>query len=252
MFTNDREAYEKLWEDLKTFVKYASIRDKKFADRVKGSVLYETTDGKFVTLDEYLEKAKETNENKIYYTSDKEGQSAYVKMFRDQGIDVVIMSGMLDTQFAQSVEMEHEGIKFIRVDAEVADALSDNDAESNEALADIFKEIGGEGLKVEFKNLKDTSTPAILNVSEESRRMEDMMKMYTMGKGMSDMPPMEATLIVNAKSPLIEKLADDKDENHRRTIAKQIYTLAKLSQRKLTADELNEFLADSYNILSEF
>ena len=251
MFTTDREAYEKLWEDLKIFVKYASIRDNKFAERVKGSILYEKTDGTFVTLDEYLEGAKETNENKVYYTSDKAAQSAYIKMFADQNIDVVIMNGMLDTQFAQSVEMEREGVKFVRVDSEVADALSEDGAKENKKIKALFTEIGGEGLKVEFKNLKDENTPVVLNVSEEARRMEDMMKMYTMGKGMEGMPPTEATLIVNAKSPLIEKLAEDKDKDHQKKIAKQLYTLAKLSQRKLTADELSEFLADSFSILGE-
>lgn len=170
MFTNGREDYEKIWNDIKTFVKYASIRDRKFADRVKGSVLYEKTDGTYVTLDEYLEAAKETNENKVYYTTDKAAQSAYVRMFADQGIDVIVMSGMLDTQFAQTVETEREGVKFLRVDAEVADALSEDGAEENEELCALFREIGGEKLKVELKKLKDSATPAVLNVSEDSRR----------------------------------------------------------------------------------
>lgn len=250
MFNTGREDYEKLWGDIKTFVKYASIRDRKFAERVKGSVLYEKTDGTFVTLDEYLEGAKETNENKVYYTTDKAAQSAYVKMFADQGIDVIVMNGMLDTQFAQSVEMEREGVKFLRVDAEVADALSEDGAEENEAVSALFREIGGESLKVEFKNLKDSSTPAVLNVSEESRRMEDMMRMYSIGQAMPEMP-LDATLIVNASCPLIGKLAADPDAEHQKKIAKQIYSLAKLSQRKLSAEELNEFLSDSYALLGE-
>ena len=250
MFTNGREDYEKIWNDIKTFVKYASIRDRKFADRVKGSVLYEKTDGTYVTLDEYLEAAKETNENKVYYTTDKAAQSAYVKMFADQGIDVIVMSGMLDTQFAQTVETEREGVKFLRVDAEVADALSEDGAEENEELCALFREIGGEKLKVELKKLKDSATPAVLNVSEDSRRMEDMMKMYSMGQDMPEMP-VETTLILNTASPLIEKLSSDGNEEHRKKIAKQIYSLAKLSHRKLSADELNEFLADSYSLLGE-
>ena len=252
MFTTEREKYEKLWDDIKTFVKYASIRDRKFYDRVKGSILYEKSDGTYVTLDEYLDGAKETNENKVYYTTDKASQSAYISMFAAQGIDVVVLPNMLDTQFAQTVESDREGVKFLRVDAEVASALSDEDSEEIESVAKLFRELGGEKLKVEFKKLKDTATPAVLNVSEESRRMEDMMKMYAMSAGEA-MPDafLDSTLIVNTSCPIITKLSADTDEAHAKRIAKQIYTLAKLSQRKLSADELSEFLSDSYSLLGE-
>ncbi len=252
MFTTEREKYEKLWDDIKTFVKYASIRDRKFYDRVKGSILYEKSDGTYVTLDEYLDGAKETNENKVYYTTDKASQSAYISMFAAQGIDVVVLPNMLDTQFAQTVESDREGVKFLRVDAEVASALSDEDSEEIESVAKLFRDLGGEKLKVEFKKLKDTATPAVLNVSEESRRMEDMMKMYAMSAGEA-MPDalLDSTLIVNTSCPIITKLSADADEAHAKRIAKQIYALAKLSQRKLSANELSEFLSDSYSLLGE-
>ena len=215
-------------------------------------ILYEKSDGTYVTLDEYLDGAKETNENKVYYTTDKASQSAYISMFAAQGIDVVVLPNMLDTQFAQIVEGDREGVKFLRVDAEVASALSDEDSEEIESVAKLFRDLGGEKLKVEFKKLKDTATPAVLNVSEESRRMEDMMKMYAMSAGEA-MPDalLDSTLIVNTSCPIITKLSVDADEAHAKRIAKQVYTLAKLSQRKLSADELSEFLSDSYSLLGE-
>ena len=236
MFTTEREKYEKLWDDIKTFVKYASIRDRKFYDRVaKGSILYEKSDGTYVTLDEYLDGAKETNENKVYYTTDKASQSAYISMFAAQGIDVVVLPNMLDTQFAQDTSRATaRASNSFAWTTEVASALSDEDSEEIESVAKLFRDLGGEKLNVEFKKLKDTATPAVLNVSEESRRMEDMMKMYAMSAGEA-MPDalLDSTLIgVNTSCPIITKLSVDADEAHAKRIAKQVYTLAKLSQRK--------------------
>ena len=250
MFADDRASYEKMWNDLKVFVRYASIRDKKFAERVKGSALFEKTDGSFVTLDEYLDSAKETNENKVYYTTDKAAQSAYVKMLTDQRIAVVELAGVLDSNYIQSLETERDGVKFLRVDAEVADAVADNNSEADEELTALFKKFGPEDMTVEFKAFKDIETPAVLTVSEDERRFGDMMKMYSIGRG--DMPemPMKQTLVVNTSCPIIEKLKGE-DEAKRDTIAKYVYSLAKLSSKKLSADELGEFLSDSYKIISE-
>ena len=250
MFGDDREAYEKMWNDLKVFVRYASIRDKKFAERVKDSALFEKTDGSFVTLEEYLEAAKETNENKVYYTTDKAGQSAYIKMLTDQGISVVEMVGVLDTNYMQSLEVEHEGLKFLRVDSEVADAVAGEKAEDDGELTEVFKKFGPADMEIEYKAFKDSETPAILTVSEDERRFADMMKMYSMGRGeMPDMP-MKQTLVVNTACPIIEKLKGTQGEK-RDTVAKYVYSLAKLSSRKLSAEELGEFLADSYKIISQ-
>ena len=250
MFSDDREAYEKIWNDLKIFVRYATIRDSKFADRVKDSALFEKTDGSFVTLGEYLEAAKETNEKKIYYTTDKAGQSAYIKMLTDQGISVVVMNGVLDTQYMQHLESENEGVKFLRVDAEVADSVTDEKPEADEELVALFKKFGPEDMEVDFRAFKNSQTPCVLTVSEDERRFGDMMKLYSVGS--KDMPemPMKQTLVVNTASPIIQKLKDA-DEEKRDTVAKYVYSLAKLSSRKLSADELGEFLSDSYKIISE-
>ena len=258
MFNLERENYEKLWGELKTFVEYGCLRDRKFYERVKSAIVWETADGRFVTLDEYLEKAKEKHENTVYYAADKTAQVQYISMFAAEGIDVIMLDKMIDTQFINVVEQENEGVKFVRIDADVASSLkADGSAEANEKLAEIFKEVSGnEGLKVTFELLKNEKIPAILNISEETRRMEDMMRMYRMrGGDADDMKfPTEVSLVVNASSPLIKRLADiaEADSDKAKKLAKQTYTLALLAQRQLTADELQSFLSDSFDILENF
>ena len=251
MFANDRENYESIWRDLKTFVEYGCMRDKKFYDRVNSSVLFEKCGGGFMTLDEYLEEAKEKHENKIYYATDATAQSKYISMFKSEGITVVLLDRVIDTQYITTVEQNREGVKFCSIDAEVADVLrADGDKTENEAVAELFKKAAGESTKIEFDRFKDAATPALLNINEDSRRMNDIMKLYNMGSGM----PVEQKLILNTASPLIERLAKLTDEGNTElaeTIAHQIYMLSSLSQRQLTADELVSFLSDSYELLGK-
>ncbi len=253
MFNLERENYEKLWYDLKTFVEYGCLRDRKFYDRVKSAVIYPTTDGRFVTLEEYLEKAKEKHENTVYYAADVTAQAQYVSMFAAEGIDVIVLDKMIDTQFINVVEQDNENVKFVRIDADVAGALkAEGAAERNEKLADIFKAVSGAELKVSFELLKNEKIPAVLNISEETRRMEDMMKMYRrMGNGDYMKFPTDMTLVVNANSSLIKRLAAEAETNEEKAkkLAKQIYTLALLAQRQLSADELQTFLAESFDML---
>ncbi|MBR5539348.1 MAG: molecular chaperone HtpG [Clostridia bacterium] len=255
MFNLERENYEKLWGDLKTFVEYGSLRDRKFYERVKSAIIYATTDGRFVTLDEYLEKAKEKHEKTVYYAADITAQAQYISMFADEGIDVVVLDKMIDTQFISIVEQENEGVKFVRIDADVAGALkADGTAAENEKLAEIFKAVSEEdNLKVTFELLKNEKIPAVLNISEQSRRMEDMMRMYRMsGANAEDFKfPTEMNLVVNASSSLIKRLEQVllTDEEKAKKLAKQIYTLALLAQRQLNAKELQDFLSDSFDML---
>ena len=178
-------------------------------------------------------------------------------MFAAEGIEVVVLDKLIDTQFINVIEQENDGVKFVRIDADVASALkAEGKAEENEKLAELFKKVSGsKELKVRFELLKNAKIPAVLNISEESRRMEDMMKMYRMsGNDVGGMNfPTEATLVVNASSPLISRLASEveSDESKAERIAKQIYTLALLSQRQLTADELQSFLTDSFDMLEQ-
>lgn len=246
-----REEYEKVWNDIRTFVEYACMRDRKFYDRVKDSLLLELTDGRFTTAATYLEDAKETHENTVYYTSDKAAQAQYISMFEAQGMQVAVFDKQLDVQFLSILETYNTDVKYVRIDADVADALkSDEAAAEDKELTDLFRKAAGdEKLTVSFAALKDASVPVLLTISEESRRMEEMMKMYAMsGMNLGMNYPTEATLTVNTLSPLIQRLSSMDPEKQEKATA-YLYRLALLSQRKLTAEELQRFLSDSYGIL---
>ena len=245
-----REEYEKVWNDIRTFVEYACMRDRKFYDRVKDSLLVELTDGKFLTTADYLEGAKETHENTVYYASDKAAQAQYISMFEAQNMQVALFEKQLDPQFLSMLEAYTPEVKYVRIDADVAGALkADGDVTENKALAELFVKVSGnEKLKVEFAPLKDTGVPTLLTISEQSRRMEEMMKLYSMGGMSMGEYPTEATLTVNTASPLIAKL-ETMDEQKRETTVAYLYQLSLLSQKKLSAEELQKFLSDSYSVL---
>lgn len=253
LYNTDREKFEKVWEDVKIFIEYACLRDKKFYDRVKGSILIKLTDDSHVSVNEYLDSAKETNENTVYYTTDKALQAQYISLFESQNIKVACFDHQLDTQFISMLEQYLENVKFIRVDADVASALKgDGDVTEHSNIADLFKKASGnDNLEVKFEALKSSEIPAILNISEESRRFEDMMRMYGGGAAMG-MNSGE-TLIVNNNSPLITKLLTliDSDNESAEQMASYIYKLSVLSQRKLSAEEMQAFLSDSFKILGK-
>ncbi len=249
LFNLDRDSFASQWRDIKAFVEYASLNDKKFYERVKNSILYEKCDGTYTTLAEYMGKATDKHESKIYYATDKNTQARYISMFADEDIDVILLDRIIDTQFVQFVEHNEDNIKFCRVDSELPDSMkAENDSEP-EGVADIFKEIIPENVAVRFEALKDSTVPAVLNVNEDSRRIEDMMKMYSaMGENPGAFPASSEELVLNSNCPLISTLAQNKNS---KAIAKQIYTLSVISHRQLTPDELKDFLADSFKILSE-
>ena len=255
LFNTEREEFEKLWRDIKTFVEYGALRDKKFYDRVLPSIIWEKTSGGYVTLDDYLENAKEKHENTVYYANDKVVQAQYISMFEKENIDVVVLDTVIETQFITLIENEKK-IKFMRIDADVASALKgEGEAGDEPELTEIFKEVSAnEKLTVKYELLKDTSTPAVLTISEEARRMSDMMRMYRMNADdITGMPEVESTLIINKANTtvkhLIEAVGDDKARA--RNIASQMYNLALLAQRPLTADELRAILAQSYGMLEK-
>ena len=247
-----RDEYEKVWNDIRLFVEYACMRDRKFYDRVKDCMLLELTDGSFTTTAEYLEKAKEKHEKTVYYTSDKAAQAQYVSMFESAGMQVSVFDKQMDVQFLSMIESYNGDVKYVRIDADVAGALkSDAIAAEDKALSELFVKVSkNEKLKVEFSAFKDSEVPVLLTISEESRRMEEMMKMYAMnGMGAMGAFPTDATLTVNTQSPLIAKISAMEDSEKQETAASYLYELAQLSQRKLSAEELQKFLKDSYTVL---
>ena len=246
LFNTDRPRFEEIWDDIKIFFEYASLKDRKFYDRVKDSYVMKTTDGIFLSLAEYLDAAKETNENTVYYCEDQTTQAQYLSLFAAQHISVVEQSGPLDTQFMAHLEQDKK-IKFSRVDADLSDSLTEESGKENETLINLFKDVcENEQLTIACLALKDENIPAILTISEESRRMNDMMKAYGMAAG----GPGEEKLTLNTKSPLIQKI-EKASEEEAKDAARQIYSLALLSQRGLTAQELTDFLAQSYRSIEK-
>ncbi len=248
---NDREKYEKIWQDISPFIDYACMKDKKFYERVKNSLLITLTDGTSKTYEEYLNEAKETNENTVYYTTDAALQAQYISMFTRQGIKVALFDKPIEAQFASMLEQYMENVKFLRVDAEIADSLKgDGEVKDSDELRRLFIKVSkNEALTVKFDSLKTDSVPALLNISEESRRISEMMRFYGMADNASI--PSDTTLVINTNSPLISKLSEavESDNEKAELIASYIFKVSMLSQKKFSADEMQSFLDDSFNIL---
>lgn len=254
MCANDREKYQSIWHELKIFVEYASLRDRKFYDRMKNSYLLELTDGSFMTVQEYLDGCDDSHKGVIYYSTDKATQAQYVSMYESEGYRVALLSHGLDTQFIAMCEGLDPSVKFKRIDSDVDILKGEGESVENSALSELFLSVcGNDKLTVSYQSLKDSSIPALLTLSEQSRRIEDMMKMYA-GMGMElgmDAPALEYTFVVNSSSPLIERLSQmiSTDLDRARLVAAEIYKLSVLSQRRLSAEELKSFLSDSFSIL---
>ena len=247
---NDREKYAEIWKNISAVVEYSCMRDKKFYERVKSSFLLPLTVGTFKTIDEYLEAAKEKHEKTVYYSTDTAMQAQYIAMYAAKGIEIALFERPIDTQFASLIEQYMDGVKFLRIDADSAAIKAENTEkyDTNE-LRKILEEVVDKGTKISFEALADENVPAILGVSEQSRRIEEMMRLY----GMSDAPamPQDATFVVNTNSPLIKKLSGSakNDTEETKKVASYIYKLSLLSQKKFTAEEMQGFLRDSVEIL---
>ena len=245
MFKNGREEYEALWKDIKTFVEYGAISERKFYDRVKDALLLTLTSGKKMTVSECIEKAGE--KKTVYYAHDLKAQASLIAMYEAEGYEVVHAESILDDRFLQMLEAGEGGIKFVRVDADTSALREEGEEEKSEKLSSLFEAFGNAENKlcVRIEKLRDATVPAVLNVSEESRRMNEMMKMYAPDLSV----PTEATLVLNAACPLIKRLEEDGFGEKTQAVASYIYHLAALSQRSLTAEEMKAFLSESYDIL---
>ena len=256
MKENDREGYEKIWNDIRLFTEYSCICDEKFYDRAKDAMLLPMCGGGYKTLPEYLEAAKEKNENKVYYATDPVAQAQFVRLYTDGGIGICLFDKFVDTQYISFLETKNEKVKFLRVDADAAGALKaeeTKDAGKNEALEKLFRELShNEKLTLAAETLRSADVPAILSLPEESRRFDDMMKFYAAAGSGAAMPATAAeTLTLNLSNETAAALFAKETFNGRdRLLAKHLYALAALSQRKLSADELETFLSDSYRLLT--
>lgn len=245
----EREEYEKIWRDIAPFIEYASIKDRKFYDRIKNSFLLELVDGSALSVEEYLKQAEETAPEKIYYATDKSLQAQYISMLEAKNIKVVLFERAIDLQFVSFAEGANDNVKFFRVDSDITESLcaESGSVEQNESLKELFSSIVDERVEIEFAPLADEKTPALISVSEELRRMEEMMRMY----GIANPTPPNKKLILNTASPLIEKLATacESSSENASELAEYIYKLALLSQKKFTAEEMQDFMESSYKLL---
>ncbi len=249
LFKKERESFDKYWDDINVFIKYGCLRDEKFYERVKDYIIYKDLDGKYITLDEYLE-GKEKKE--VYYVTDENMQSQYINILRSQNENAVILPMVMDTHFISFMEMKNTDVKFKRVDAALSDSLTDENAnaEQSEELIDIFKKaLEKEELKVEVQMLKTDEMPAVMLLSEESRRMKEMYRSYGQQfAGMLDMFKEEYTLVINANNGLIKKLST-LDEENKKIVCEHIYDLAMLCNKPLSPEEMTSFVRRSNKIM---
>lgn len=254
IYNNERENYEKYWDYINIFIKYGCLRDEKFYEKVKDVIIYKDIDGKYLTLDEYLDGKEEKD---VYYVSDPQTQSQYINMFKNQGLNAVVLPSMMDTHFISLVEMKQKGVKFKRIDSAIND-ISDNTEKDDSAkeqekkLIEKFKnEIKDDTLKIEVQSLKDDSIPAVILLGEQSRRMQEMYKAYGQQMaGMADMFHDEFTLVLNSNNSLIKKIdtLNDEDAN---LVIDHVYDLAKISHSPLPAEQMTKFIERSNKLLEK-
>ena len=259
MCKNHREEYEKLWDDLSPFVKFGCLRDDKFNEKMKDYIIFKNLEGKYVSLAEYLEAAKEKHENQVFYVTDEQLQAQYIELFKAQGLDALYMTHNIDNPFITSLEARDDKVKFRRIDADVNESLqgeklSEEDAKAyTDKLTEVFrKALDMKDLKVRVDSLKDASVSSMLIQSEESRRMAEMMKMYNMaGMGLGDMGKTDETLVLNANNGLVKYVFENPEGDLTDTVCCQLYDLAVLANRPLTAEELTRFVQRSNEILTK-
>ncbi len=246
-----REDYEKYWDDINPFIKFGCIKDNKFADKMTDYILFKNLEGKYLTLKDYVKEDEQ--DTKIYYVTDEVQQSQYINMFKDAGMDAVILKHNIDTAFISHLEQKNQKVKFQRIDADLTDTLKEEAGEDvkamSESLTDVFKKaLGQENLDVKVEKLKNENISAMMTLSEESRRMQDMMKMYGMDSSMFG--PTQTTLVLNANHPLVKFVSEHKDESDKiSVICEQLYDLAMLAHKPLSPDEMTKFIARSNQIL---
>ncbi len=285
MCKTEKENYEKYWDDISPFIKYGCLKDTKFCDKMNDYILFKDINDKYQTLPELLvpvedekkddekttedakteesksddakEEEKEPERSTIYYVTDKAQQGQYIKMFKEQGMNAVILDHNIDTSFITQLEQRNEHYQFKRIDADVTDALKSDDAadltEETNTLSDLFKKtLNNDKLTVKVESLKDADVASILTLSEQGRRMQDMMKMYAAG-GMGGMDPnmfaADQTLTLNANNALVKYLFEHKDSEHSDMFAEQLYDLAMLSNQPLSAEAMTKFVKRSNDIM---
>ena len=292
MCKTDKESYEKYWDDISPFIKYGCLKDEKFCDKMNDYILFKDINDKYQTLPELLapveeekkdedtssensaettaentdDKAaenagstedKEPERSTVYYVTDKVQQGQYINLFKEQGMNAVILDHNIDTSFITQLEQRNEHYQFKRIDADLTDALKSDDTEdlteATTTLSELFKKtLNNDKLTVKVEALKNDEVASVLTLSEQGRRMQDMMKMYSMG-GMGGMDPnmfaADQTLTLNANNALVKYILENKDSEHVPMFAEQLYDLARISNQPLSVDDMTKFVKRSNDIM---
>ena len=276
MCKTDRESYEKYWDDISPFIKFGCIKDAKFGEKMNDYILFKNLDGKYLTLKDCIEenkkeetkaaeeekteeKASEGSQNEepektvIYYVTDEVQQSQYINMFREAGKDAVLLKHVIDSQFISHLEQQDQTIQFKRIDADLTEELRE-DGKADEAtvktLTEVFrKNLGKDKLEVKVEKLKNEGTAAMITLPEESRRMQDMMKMYNMYGMDPNMFGGQEVLVLNANHPLVRFIAENQGSEYVPVICEQLYDLAMMSHKQLSPEEMTKFVKRSNDIL---
>ncbi len=258
MCKTERENYEKYWDDIAPFIKFGCLKDEKFAEKMNDFILFKNLEGKYLTLKDYLEANKETQENTVFYVTDEREQSQYINMFKKEGLDAVILPHNIDSPFIGHLEQKNDDLKFLRIDADLNSVFKEEVKEDDEefkktfeSLTEIFKKaLGSDKLEIRVEKLKDESISSVLTVSEESRRMQDMMKMYNMyGMDSSMFGGMGETLVLNANHKLVQYVLGHGEDKHTAKICEQLYDLALLSHGTLSPERMAGFIGRSNEIM---
>ncbi|MFZ5967803.1 MAG: molecular chaperone HtpG [Bacillota bacterium] len=260
LFKSEREAFEKFWDDISPFIKYGLLRDDKFYEKVEAIILYKTTDDKYVTIQEYLDKHTGKLEKQVYYVTDPVQQAQYINMLKEHHVEAAILDHGIDPAFISHIEMKKNDISFKRVDSDISDLMKDSDGTADEeaskreaeALETVFKKaLKKEALKIRLESLKSEDVAGMIIHAEDSRRMQEMMKRYSMGGFDPGMMPSEEILVLNKKHPLIQHVLENGEEEPALIdlIAQQVYDLAVLSHRTLSPEAMTAFVKRSNDIM---
>lgn len=259
MCKTDKENYEKYWDDISPFIKYGCLRDDKFNEKMTDYIIFKNLDGKYVTLSEYLEAAKEKHENQVFYVTDAKEQSQYINMFKEEGMDAILLTSNIDTPFITHLEQKNQNVHFLRIDSELSNNFVENTEEDEETvkantdkLTDIFrKALGNDKLEVKVQKLKNANVSSMITESEDSRRMQDMMRMYNMGGFDPTMfgGASGITLVLNSNNTLVQYVLEHEEGENTKTICEQLYDLAMLAHKPLEPEAMTKFIARSNEIL---
>lgn len=258
LYKNERESFNGFWKDIQIFIKYGCLRDESFYDKIKDIIIFRRLNGEYITLNEYLENNKDKHENKVFYVTDEKQQSQYIKMFKEADLDALILDCSIDNHFISFLESKENSVTFVRIDSDISETLKNDESEdlkeANTKLEKLFKEATLNKVNsIKVENLKNSGTPAIILVSEQSRRMLEMSKMFG-GMEMPNMFVEEKTLVINNNNSIIKKLASLDYENKKddiNLICKYILDLALISNKELNAEEMNDFINRSNELLNK-